>query len=419
MNINNVSTDENKMNFKAIFRILFRYKYMILTFVLVFGLGSAVFTYFIPNIYKATSLVEVGLDKSGNDMTTEMDAEGVTPDTEILIITSRSLSERIAKKVDFAHKYYTTRRWKEIELYKSSPFKVGMNKGFGTSFKLYPIDEKTYRLVVEKVEDENHIEWSYDGVHLYDKEIKTDHFHLNVIPVRTFEDSQYRFVIIDPEEIGLIVKKEVTVRQPAKKAAILEISYTDNVALRAREATNAITSAYLQQNIEKKNKAATLRLDFVDKQLKRITENLKGSAVKLEEFKRSANTINLSAKAENIIRYMSESETKLEEISIREEMLKALYTQVKSGKNLESLVSMGTDKNDVALAEMIRKLQDAILQKKILRADYTELHPQVRKFSQSIKQLKKLIISTIKNLNKVLKSIKFCLKIHLQKSRNY
>jgi capsular exopolysaccharide synthesis family protein len=49
---------------------------------------------------------------------------------------------------------------------------------------------------------------------------------------------------------------------------------------------------------------------------------------------------------------------------------------------------------------MIKQLQDAIIKKRILREDYTALYPEVRKLTKTIAQLKQLIVSTIKNLNK-------------------
>ena len=92
-----------------------------------------------------------------------------------------SLSKKALQEVDFSHRYYTTRRYKEVELYKGSPFEVGMLKGYGISFNLIPLDDKQYRLVVEEAEDSNGNIWSYDKIHSYDKEIVTDYFHLNVI----------------------------------------------------------------------------------------------------------------------------------------------------------------------------------------------------------------------------------------------
>ena len=408
MNTSSIHIDEDEIDIKEVVRTVYRYRYMILLLIVVFGLSSSYYAYFKSNIYKASATVEVGLGQRGSQdmLTMAMDPGTMNADTEMEIIKSRFLTEKALKDVDFSHQYYTTRRYKEFELYKQSPFEVGMLKGFGISFDLFPIDEISYRLVVEEAKDSHGNIWSYDEILTYDTEIVTDHFHLNVIKTKEPYDEQYRFVIIDPKIIASYVQGGVSVSQKSKYSTILEISYSDQVALRAREFANALAVAYIEQSVEKKTKEATRKLTFIDNQLKLITENLKGSAIKLEEFKKTSNTVNLSSKAENIIRQMSESETKLAEISIELEMLGTLYEQVKSGKNLESISVAGVEMGQSALSAMVKELQDSIMKKRLLREDYTEMYPEVRKLSKTITQIKKLIVSTIKNLNKSIKERK-------------
>ena len=418
---NHVEIDEDEIDIREVFRTLFEYKYMIVLFVILFGLGSAYYAYFKPNVYKASATVEVGAEKKGfsqQDMlAAAMESGNMNVDTEMEIIQSRFMAERISKEVDFAHKYYVTRKFKEVELYKQSPIEVGMNKGFGISFYLTPIDKKQYLLEVREEKDAQGNEWSYSHKHFYSKEVVTKRFHLNVLRKQKTLDAEYRFVVSDPEEIGSIIQEGVRVSQTSKRSTLLRISYENNVALRAKEATNALAEEYIRQSIEKKNKEAERTLNFVDNQLKLITENLKGSAIKLEEFKKNSNTVNLSAKAENIIRQMSDAEGKLAEISIQEEMLSGLYKQVKSGKSLESITIGGADMEKTALPTMIQKLQDAIIKKKILREDYTEMYPDVRKLRKTITQLKSVIVSTIKNLNSNIKERKALLEKSIAKQQ--
>ena len=415
--MNNEQIDEEEIDIKEVFRTIYRYKFMILSLVIIFTLIAAYIAYFKPNVYKASSTVEVGIERSGGYGGQDVLAMAMSPgtvnaDTEMEIIRSRFLAEKAAEHVDVLHRYYTTRRFKEVELYKSSPFQVGMLKGYGISFDLYPVNDRTYRLVVTEMKDENGTVWSYDQVLPYAEEIDTEHFHLNVVKVRALKDPQYRFVVFDPKDAGLIGQEGVGAAQLSKFSTILQISHEDNVALRAQEFTNALAQAYLQQNIEKKTKEATRKLLFIDKQLKRITENLKSSAIKLEEFKKSSSTISLSAKAETVIRQMSEKESKLAAISIEQEMLSSLYKKVKSGKNLEGLAytGMDTDSSNSPLALMIKELQETIVKKKVLSAEYTEVYRDVIKLKRAIEQHKKIIISTIENMDKNIRERKALLE---------
>ena len=414
--------EEDGIDIKEVFGTIYRYKFMIILLVILFAAGSSYYAYFKPNVYKASSTVEVGMEQRGyggmQDMLAMATESGsMNADTEMEIIQSRFLSEKALKEVNFSHKYYTTRRFKEVELYKNSPFVVGMNKGYYISFDFYPIDTKTYRLVVKEAEDENETVWSYDETLPYDKEIVTKHFHLNIVKTKEAKNAQYRFMVMDPADMGSYVQGGISVNQMTQYSTILEISYSDNIALRAQEAANALSEAYIEQSIDKKTKEATRKLAFIDKQLKKITENLKGSAVKLEEFKRTSNTVDLSAKAESIIRHMSEYETKLAEIIIQEEMLSSLYKQVKTGKDLESITVSGSEMGNSTLSPTIQKLQTAIMKKKVLRESYTELHPEVRKLRKTIVQLKKVIVSTIKNLNTSIKERKSLLEKSIAKKQ--
>ena len=393
-----ISPIDDEIDIKEIFRTLYRYKYMIFFFVLVFGLVSAYIAYFKANIYEASSTVEVGVqDRSSSShdiLNAAMDPGALSSDTEIAIIKSRFLAKKALKYVDFTHHYYTTKKFKEIELYKNAPFRVGMLRGFNVSFELYPIDSKHYRLVVEKAKDSNGTEWHYDKVHLYGEEIDTAHFHLNVVRTGKMKANRYRFDIAkDNTPSG-----GVNAAQTSKYSTILRISYEDNVALRAQEYANALAKAYIEQNVEKKTKEATLKLNFIDKQLKRINENLKSSAVKIEEFKKGTNTISLSSKAEVIITQMSDAEAKLDTISMESQILNNLYKQIKKEKHLESISIAGIGSGNEALSSQITLLQEAILKKQVLREDYTEMYPAVVKLKKQISYLKRSIIDTIKNL---------------------
>jgi capsular exopolysaccharide synthesis family protein len=397
VSLDKIDEIDESFDIKQLIKVLLAYRYMILFFTFLFLLASSYYAYFKQDIYKASTTIEVGIDGSRNN---DVLSRAIRPsvgnaDTEKEIIQSRFLSQKAAQKVDIIHRYYTTLLYKERELYKETPFHVGMIKGYGASFDFYPIDQKSYRLVSKK--------WKYDHKHLYGEEVDTPFFHLNIIRVKEPRYKKYRFVVFDPQKAGALARGHVSVGQRSKYSTVLRIAYEDNVALRAQEFANALAQAYLEQNIEKKTKEATRKLVFIDKQLKLITQNLKGSAIKLEEFKRNSNTVNLSSKAENIIRQMSEQERKLAEVSMEEKMLSTLYGRVKSGKDLASLALVNSSLSQQALGSMVKELQSAILKKKILREDYTEMYPEVVKLRRTITQLKQLIISTISNLQKSIK----------------
>ena len=115
--------------------------------------------------------------------------------------------------------------------------------------------------------------------------------------------------------------------------------------------------------MRKKNKEATRKLKFVDKQLKRITENLSGSALKIEEFKKSSNTIDLHIKAESVITTLEEKEKELSTIVIEEEMLNRIFEQVQDDETISSIAFDFKDDTGNSLLQIVNKLQNSLIEK--------------------------------------------------------
>jgi len=415
--------DEDEIDIKEVFRTIYRYRYMIISFVLIFTIISVVFAYYKPNVYQAESTVEISNTKKmgGQEDILAMAIDGGSSnvDTEIVIVQSVSLAAKAMKKVDLTHHYYVRNAlYKKQELYKRSPFQVRILSGYGTTFELEPVDETSYRLLVKDAEDENRTEWSYDAVHQYGKEVVTEHFHLNVAKTGKMDQERYSFVVLDFDKMSRKVRKNLSVSQVSKKASVLSIKYSDNMALRSAEFTNALALAYVQKNIERKTREADLKLKFITRQLKAINQNLQHSAAKLEEFKKNANTINLSAKAEQLMQKMGQQEVELAQVSIMHKMLDSLSKQIKKGKHLESISIEGLDMQSSSLAVMVKDLQDAIIKKKILRQDYTEVYPEVVKLRRTISTLKRSIIEQIENLKQSIEEKHQLLEASIKKQQD-
>ena len=212
-------------------------------------------------------------------------------------------------------------------------------------------------------------------------------------------------VVLDDESAVESARKGVSVAMSSKMSTVLDITYNDRVPLRAQEFNNALAEAYITQSIYKKTREASKTLSFIDVQLDKINENLKNSAVKLENFKKDTSTVSLDAKAQSVMGRLSEAEGRLAMIDIEVGLLNNLYTQVQSGKNLETIsvsgLTPGTGESGSgaqALTGVVSDLQQAVMKLKTLRVDYTEQYTEVIKVRRQVEQMKKNIIDMIKKV---------------------
>jgi len=230
MSTRNQTVDEDEIDLREIFYTLGRYKGSILLIATLFTLLAAIFAYFKPNIYMASSTVEVGLENpygnyGGQDIVGMAVSQGAaSSDTEIEIIKSRFLVAQALQSVDFTHHYYTTVRYKETELYKDSPFDVNLTRGHNISFTILPYNETSFRLEAKGFDSVSKLEWSYSKVHTYSEEIDEKNFALtvNLKKGQSLENSTYRFVVLDQESAVLSAQGGVNAALVGKFSNIMK-----------------------------------------------------------------------------------------------------------------------------------------------------------------------------------------------------
>jgi len=408
--------DDTEIDIKTFVFSIYQYKFMIALIVIVFGLASAYYAYFLPDVYRATASVKVGLDQdeyAKDVISMAMGKGAVNAATEKDLIKSRYLATEALKNVDFTHHYYVKKDYKEVEVTQDSPIFVDMERGYGISFQVKMIDDIQFRLLVDEQVDSNGKKWQYNHIHRYGEKINTEHFHLTVQKHNLKNLKQCRFVVDKTrQKFGHIL-----VSQHLENSTILQISVEDTVAIRAKQYANALAESYVKLNVENKTREAIQRLSFINKQLETVEKNIKHSANQLEEFRKKSKIVDVEHISETIATRLDSYESDLMELQAKEKMLKSFYEQVKKGTNIETLSIEGIENKESILADLMGKLQEVVVKKKELRQDYTNLHPLVQKTNRKISQLKSTIVNTAANLVKNVENRKILLLESIKKQR--
>lgn len=408
------TTDE--VDIKDLLLNIYEYKGFILLSTLVFGLISTSYAYFLPNVYRATASVQVGVDDSHYAKDVISIAMGNTArnaGTEKDLILSRSLSQKALKYIDFREHYYEIKNYKTREIYKDSPIKVNMLKGYGILLDVEIIDERSYRLTFKESSSFYNSEILYNKIHHYNEKIKTKYFELILHKVASTLSRYYQFKI----DKKVSAFGSISVKQGYDSSTVLRISVDDTVALRASEYANALAKSYVQLNIENKTKEANERLSFIDKQLSSISSDIEVSDGDLENFRKESKIVDIEHISQTVLERLDRYESDLTELSIKEEMLDSFYKDIKSSKKMETLSIEGIESKDSLLAQLIKKLQEAVVKRKVFSQDYTNLHPSLIKLNQEVRQLKSSIKNTVKNLVLNLEKRKKLLKNNIQKQQ--
>jgi len=387
----------------AIFKIIIKHKKKILFSILFFGFIAGIFAYFQTNMYKATTTVEIELNSipriTHDNLETDVSQSQSNIDTEIELIQSRTLISKALERIDLAHRYYKMNSFKEKELYKDSPFEVEMSKGENLSFSIKHISKQFYHLEAAGTNKITGESWEFNKKYTYGKPVKNKYFSFTLFLKKgkiLEKNVDYRFKILDRRSIIDMVSKNLSVTKKIKNSTILHVHYMDNVPLRAMEFINVLTQLYIEKGIEKKALESTLILDFIDKQIENIDNELMNSEKNLKTFKEKNNIPHIQKS--NTLTKGENYKEKLAALSEEENMLRKLYEQLSKGKNFNNISTIGLNLSTTNIPQLFAQLQDSLFKRKELRVSYTMAHPRVRKLTEFIKYTKKRIITTVEAL---------------------
>ncbi|WP_345972247.1 GumC family protein [Sulfurimonas diazotrophicus] len=425
--------EDDEIDLKALFATIWRRKIAVMTFTVVIAFVAAIFAYITPNVYRVSTMIEVQEESNkfgsglGNMdiMSQAFGISGVNLDNEQLVIKSRFLLQKALGYLDIGTRYFTNKHFRETELYKNSPFIVTTTfideDAYGARIKLIPIDQERFelkidppsmlnpRVILRKIgllPSPEHAPVIYEGTHRYGELISSPWFKLKVNRITELTEDEYSFSVTPNQEMWEMLQENLTTSLASKMGSIMIISYEDNVPLRAQEIANAVTRAYLDQEIESKTAEADHTLAFIDDQLNAINKALQSSQKNLERFKQSNIVVDISQKASITTDKLSEYESKLQELDIQESVLANLQQYMLNNADISGIALGSAGFANQDLVAMISDLKEKMVERKTLLVEYTELHPDVVKLSESISSMRKSILFTIDSSLKVIQQQK-------------
>jgi capsular exopolysaccharide synthesis family protein len=423
----NREVHDDEIDLKEVFRTILRHKISIIFITLAFVLFSAIFAYYKPNVYASSATVEVVEDSSRDVGSTDfmlkaLGGNSANIENELLILQSRFIVQKALEMLELNTRYFSTNTFnKKTELYKNSPFTVNINTledvMYGKNFEFTPKDKESFTLEIkplpayslknilaklglQALKDEDTI--SYSKVHKYGEEIATPWFSITIHKIGNVDAGLYSFQFVNTQTLYDVYAGGLSVAAASELASVITISYQDNVSLRAKEILDAIAMSYILEGVKEKTKVAELTLGFIDSQLENINIKLSNSETNLQNYKMQNNVINLGGKVTQATTSVAEYEAEQLKLQTEINILTNLQTFINTDADLGGLTLGTINFADKSLASLVLNLQEMTDKKNLYLVDYTEIHPEVIKLSQSIvstkKSIKQAIISSLKQL---------------------
>ncbi|HWJ25264.1 MAG TPA: hypothetical protein VNS32_01910, partial [Flavisolibacter sp.] len=313
---------------------------------------------------------------------------------EIEYIKSKKLLTRVANALDLNFTYIAIGKIKELNIYKANPFTVEVFKLRDSSGFVLNIDFDT----------ENSFRVNGNGPLLtFGQVFETPNgvFRLNRNSLVTIGD-QYK-LIWQPTSVVAGGFASQLVVAPRQGTGILTLTLESTNPQLAADVVNSVMKEYQKATIEDKNEKTQAELNFIDRELDTVSQQLDSINNVYVDFIRRNSAFNLETQSST---YLGQIEESTKERTTQQDLINKTY-QIES--NL--LIKTGTIKvpsslglDDPTLNKMVDAYNDAQLQRKALLETTLPENIAVKHQEEIIDQLQKNILSSLSNIKTALRS---------------
>jgi tyrosine-protein kinase Etk/Wzc len=374
---------------------------------IILALGAAYFDLrYTPNQYEVSATILFD-DESSGGMSSElaafeelgiMGAGKKNIQDEIGILKSRSLIERVVRKLDLNISYSFEGRVLTSEVHKNTlPFKVTFFVRDSTFYKSY----KTFRIQVVsdtafRILDEEKIVISE---HLFGENISGEFGDMTVTPLGSFADNKDLVYIVNVSPVRSVAKtfqKAIQVNLLFKNSNILELILRGPIKLKSEEILNELIQQYNNDAIEYKSLIGRNTREFINERLIVIEEDLSKVDSNVEEFKSTNKLTDIESEAALIVANNSELEKKIIELSTRMKLVDYIATHI--NKNSEQLIpeNLGIGEGDISAGSS--QYNGVLIERNRIVQSTGIKNPVIINLDAQLNQLRKSILQGLVNL---------------------
>lgn len=373
--------------------------------------GAFLYLRYTQPIYQSASIIQLK-----NEGTTANKVLNLTNAVEeinsiqtIELIRSKEFLKRTFNKLPLDVSYYSKGTFLVFELYRSSPFSI--------NYKV--LEKNLYNVPIYVSFDQNGkaiVSYTIGDVK-YEKQLKENTYtniggveiqlnlnDLNSIKqqINQIKNDSYYFTINDSESVYNKYSSQLDVTLLNQEANTIQISITDNNALKSSEVVNTIAKEFLQYDVEKKKESSQKILSFIEIQNKSIYEALDSVEEQLMQFRYSHQIRNDKEGDNGSERYSSllnNIEEEIDNVEVEIFSLNRILGEIEKTPNIKvyELISILPEGNNQILTSLLNQMQTLLNQRDLYLNNQTQNSFQIKVVDKQIENLKQTIIDLLKS----------------------
>jgi tyrosine-protein kinase Etk/Wzc len=418
---------EDSIDFKGILLKFFSRWYLFLIALVLSYFYAKIYIKYQEPIYRvsATLLIKDESSTLRSVGGLDMFSENKNLYNEMGLIRSVDMVFQTIDSLDFDVSYYWLGKVRRTEFYKDSPFRVVLDTSqqlINVPFYITILPDKKFILQAE-----------INGAPIYDLKTNTVVSHSGKISIHETmtsgqsyknenigftiyldnpyflqEDTKLYFEINDKNILAHAYKNRLSVYPVSKESSILELAISGPLLRKDIDFINRLSSVYISNGLEEKNKIASNTIKFIDEQLFLISSYLKDIESELETFKTKNKIKGIENKEEVEYSKLGELEKEKEMIVFNLKYYNYILDYIKSNRDIHDIVAPSAiGILDPVLNPLISQLIQLRSEYNIISKNSTEKNPYTKTLTDKIKNTTEMLIE---NLNNIIVGSKLTLK---------
>lgn len=337
---------------------------------------------------------------------------GINLENDILRLRSKNLAKEALKKLHFDVEYFAKTNIKDIELYDRAPVRVEVDwdhlQVTDSPVELEILSDKTFRLkeVEGGLMDFNRAQAAgdesiFNKTYSFGETIETARSKYKVLLVNPGRVGDHViFRLVNPSVLEDRLAKSIQVSTVNEYSSVLRISTTTKVVEKGRDYINALMQAYIEYDLNEKNKIQENSIEFIDQQLAYLEDSMKAKQRELLRFKVDNKLLDVSAEFSSILGKINDLDERSAQLDYQLKYFEEIrdYMEQKSKDYSDVIAPSVIGVPDPLLNGLIQNLVALSQDRRKLLATVNENHPEVLKIDVQIEKVQDALFENVVNL---------------------
>ena len=323
-------------------------------------------------------------------------------ENQIMVLKSRGLTERTLKELPFEIEYYIKTRRNRLPIYPDYPIKLITESETplprNVEFSIIYLGDNMFK--IESLTD--YFPFERNASFGEDIEISDGYFRIECLSKEWFDNNNgvsLCFTIYSNTALISYYNNRLNVEAMTRGGSLLRVSLIGTSTTRDVDFLNKLLENFQAMSLEKKNREAQRRIEFIDAQLIGISDSLQLTENRLQQFRSSHRVMDISAQGQAIVNQLAVLESERTRLSLEATYYDYLSEYLATNLTEETPVipiTMGI--SDPGLTRLVDELAD--FQRQLLTRGAGEMNPLQKNIEQRVRSTKAALIETLNGLKR-------------------